>query len=352
MKTDKTLVILTPGFAADETDSTCVPSLQVFVKAFKRLYPDTEVIILAFHYPYRKDYYTLFGAKIYSFNGKNRGKLFKLITWRKVWNKLKELHRLHPDMQLLSFWLDECGFVGENFSRRCHVNHKIWMLGQDAKAGNRFYYRTKPSASSLISVSETMSDRFFENYGIRPQYTVPIGIDISSFEVTEPNRERDIDVVGVGSLTTLKRYHLFVEAIKNLKQIKPDIKAVVCGKGPEHQSLQSLIEKYNLQENVTLKGEVPADQVFKIMQRSKVFLHPSSYEGFSSAVTEAFYAGCEVVSYTQPMHTMPGNFHRFNDEQELNKIMANLFTNTQLVHQPILLNSDEQIAQQIASIFW
>ena len=37
------------------------------------------------------------------------------------------------------------------------------------------------------------------------------------------------------------------------------------------------------------------------MQRSRVFLHPSSYEGFSGVCLEAIYAGARVISFTRPM---------------------------------------------------
>ena len=48
----KTFVILTPGFAKDEADSTCIPTQQNFVRALKELYPQLNIIILAFDYPY------------------------------------------------------------------------------------------------------------------------------------------------------------------------------------------------------------------------------------------------------------------------------------------------------------
>ena len=40
MKHDqKTLIILSPGFAKDEADTTCLPAQQVFIKALNKNFP-------------------------------------------------------------------------------------------------------------------------------------------------------------------------------------------------------------------------------------------------------------------------------------------------------------------------
>ena len=42
----KTFVILTPGFAKDEADSTCIPTQQNFVRALKEIYPQLNIITI------------------------------------------------------------------------------------------------------------------------------------------------------------------------------------------------------------------------------------------------------------------------------------------------------------------
>ena len=51
MNPKNTLIILSPGFAANEEDTTCLPPQQVFVKALNRNFPSLQIIILAFQYP-------------------------------------------------------------------------------------------------------------------------------------------------------------------------------------------------------------------------------------------------------------------------------------------------------------
>ena len=75
------------------------------------------------------------------------------------------------------------------------------------------------------------------------------------------NDVRDIDILGVGSLIPLKQYHLFIEIVHKIRQFLPDIKAALCGKGPEQEDLKTMIAKYNLEANIELTGELSHDKV-------------------------------------------------------------------------------------------
>ncbi len=46
-----TLVVLTPAFPRDESDSTWVPSQQLFVKTLKANFPQLKIVVLSFFYP-------------------------------------------------------------------------------------------------------------------------------------------------------------------------------------------------------------------------------------------------------------------------------------------------------------
>ena len=53
------------------------------------------------------------------------------------------------------------------------------------------------------------------------------------------------------------------------------------------------------------------------MQRTKIFLHTSSYEGFSGACLEALYAGAHVISFCEPMKQKIDHWHIVKDEKEM-----------------------------------
>ena len=66
------------------------------------------------------------------------------------------------------------------------------------------------------------------------------------------------------------------------------------------------------------------------MQRSRILLHPSSYEGFSGACLEALYAGARVISFTQPQRGWIRNWQIAGNLDEMTEIaFAILSENTQ-----------------------
>jgi len=48
--------MLTPGFAENETDTTCIPALQIYADALRK-HSGYEVSIVALHYPKKSSVY-------------------------------------------------------------------------------------------------------------------------------------------------------------------------------------------------------------------------------------------------------------------------------------------------------
>lgn len=349
MNKPKALVILSPGFPADGNDTTCIPAMQVFVKALKQNNPQLHIIVLSFQYPFTASRYYWYRVEVIAIAGKGRGQLFRLITWRSVWQTLKKLNNKYELSGLLSFWIGECAFVGNRFAKKYNLPHYTWLLGQDAKAGNEYVNRIKPQKESLIAISDFLANEFRINYGILPAHVIPSGIDVSLFGPADV--ERDIDILGAGSLIPLKQYHLFIDIVKNIAAGFPDIKVMICGKGPEMDNLKKQIVKLKLENNIYLKGELPHPEVLTLMQRSKVFLHTSLYEGYSTVLSEALYAGCHTVSLVKGMNNRPAQHYVPDNAEHLPAIIKQLLSNNNLDHQPALVYPVDTIASKVAALF-
>jgi glycosyltransferase involved in cell wall biosynthesis len=345
----ETLVILTPGFPKDEADSTCIPALQIFVKALREVCPGLNVVILTFQYPFVAGTYQWHGIKVIALGGRNKGGIYRLLTWWRGWLVLRKLNKRHYLMGLLSFWLGECALVGSYFAKRHRLSHYSWLQGQDAKKGNKYFNWIKPQANSLIALSDFLAAEFKTNYSTQPAYVIPSGIDTSIFGKAPV--KRDIDLMGAGSLIPLKQYHLFLEAVSYLKEDLPGIKAVICGQGPEIARLQQMVLSMHLEENITFTGELPHKEVLALMQRCKVFLHPSNYEGFSTVLSEALYAGAHVVSFCKPMNKSFRNHYVVRNEAEMNIETLAILKNKALRHDPVLICPVQQIAKNMVSVF-
>lgn len=318
MKPDA-FIILSPGFAAAENDSTCLTSQQAFVKLLQAMYGDMEIIVLALQYPFSKTAYVWNGCTIIPFGGREKGRLSRLLVWRKVWTTMQRIRRQKNIIGLLSFWYGECALLGHSFGSRYHIAHHCWMLGQDAKPDNKYVSLSKLPAGSLIAMSDFLADEFYRNYAVRPKHVVTNGIDTSAFPENMP--PKDIDILGVGSLIPLKQYELFISQVERLQKILPGIKAVIVGKGPEEEQLRSLTSEKKLEQYITLTGELPHTDTLQLMQRSRILLHTSRYEGFSTVALEALYAGCTVISFVQPMHAAIGNWHIAKDEASMQELL-------------------------------
>jgi glycosyltransferase involved in cell wall biosynthesis len=344
-----TLILVTPGFPKDEDDSTCIPERQIFVRVLKETYPLLNIVVVAFQYPLQPREYNWNSVKVIALGGKNKGGINRRMTWIGAWQKLKKLHTENRVIGLISFWLDECAFIADKFSKKNHIKHYSWLLGQDARPGNQYVKRMTPKAGELIALSDALVHEFKTNYGITPKHVIPGAVDPALFK--HQHLERDIDVLGVGSLIPLKQYHLFIEAITFLKDHQPNIKAVICGNGPEMKKLKELAKNHKLEQHLIFKGELTHPEILTYMQRSKILLHPSCYEGFSTVLSEALYAGAHVVSFFKPMKTQFLHHHIVVDQEEMNHKVLALLNDNGLDHEPVLVNTMTQMARSVMQLF-
>jgi glycosyltransferase involved in cell wall biosynthesis len=350
MKNDRqTLVILSPGFPENEADSTCLPFLQNFIIEINTQFPLLNIEVLAFDYPFISTTYLWKSNTVHSFNGFKKNRIKKLVKWFFIWQKLNHLKRKNNLIGILSLWCGECAYIGNKYAKRNRIKHYSWILGQDAKKENHYVNRIKPFPETLIAISDFIQTEFKKNHGIASLHTIPLGIAIDKF--AKDNYKRDIDILGVGSLIPLKQYDLFIEIIHHLKTYFPNIKAVLCGKGPEEEKLLQLVEKYHLQQNVLLTGELSHGEILQQMKRSKILLHPSLYEGFSAVCLEALYAGTAVVSFCRAMKKEIPNWYIVNTKTAMfTKVLA-LLNDTSLENTSVTAFTIQDTAKQMMQLY-
>jgi glycosyltransferase involved in cell wall biosynthesis len=295
----KTLVILLPGFAKDENDTTCIPSAQSFILTLQRLYPAIEIIIIAFDYPFTKEPYRWHNIQVLPFNMQYTRRIKRHLQLYAVYRKIRAIHKQENVIGLLSFWCTYNALIGHYFSKLNHVKHYCWLRGQDAKKENKIFRFFSPKGSEVIALSNSLKETFFDNYKILVQHTIPMATDIAAFKEIA-DMERNTDILGVGSLIPLKQWDIFIAVIAAINRVKQNLRCVLCGQGTEKQKLINLIKQYKLEHVITLTGEIPHQEVLCLMKQSRILLHTSSYEGYAAVFSEALYAGCYCVSFVDP----------------------------------------------------
>lgn len=347
--TSNTLILLTPGFPVNEADSACLPSIQVFVKNLQKNHPLLNIVIITFQYPFVAKKYTWNGIQVIGIGGANKGKLFRLRVWIKVWRILNDLRNQQHIIGILSLWLGECALLGKRFGKKYGIKYYTWLLGQDAKKNNRYKTLMRSSGDELIAISDSVAKTFEEHYNIKITNVVPIGIDESMFANTQSNRT--IDIMAAGSLIPLKQYDLFIEVVKRVKETTGKLNVMLCGEGPEKAKLHDLLEQYHLQDDITLTGELPHAEILTNMQRTKIFLHTSSYEGFSTVCAEAVSAGAYVISFCKPMqHDIP-HWFIVNTVEEMVMQTVSLLKDNKLEHSGITAYRIDDTVRHIMRLF-
>lgn len=349
-KNSKALVILTPAFPGNESEDTWVVSQQLFVKAVKKNFPKLDVIVLSFFYPSHELPYSWNDISVTPFNGMKKRKLRRLILWQQIWKKLNFIRKEQTIIGLFSFWCGECALIGRYFGKWHRLRHFCWICGQDAKEENKWVRFIRPSADELVAMSPFLANEFFKNHRVRPYHIIPNAIDPEMFPSALPP-EKDIDILGAGSFEIPKQYHVFTEVIASLQQIFPAIKSYHVGMGPQKENVEALIKHLQVEDNLSLLGVKSHAEVLKLMQRSKIFLHPSLYEGLSTVCLEALYAGAHVISFCYPLDVPVQHWHVVENVEQITGMIEKILKNYRTDNQPVLLYSMDESAKAVMKLF-
>lgn len=284
------IVVLTPGFPKDAQDTTCLTYLQNWALAMQQ-YQAKELYIIAFQYPFVEKNYCWKGIQVYAAGGCNTKYLSRLLTWGKVWKKLLYLKKTYKICVIQTFWLTEAAFIGEKFASMYHIPLFTTIMGQDAKVTNPYLKWLNISKHCLIS-DATHIKLLFPSI----QQIILFGLAPNPY-FTQYNAERNIDIIGIGSLIPLKRFHVFIDLIAEVKKVYPNIRSQIIGEGPEKSNLQQQIQHLHLEENVQLRGLLPYNEVLAHLHQSKLLLHTSEYEAQCLVYAEAFACGAYITCF-------------------------------------------------------
>lgn len=288
-KKNKHIVIITPGFPLNETESNFVTSIQLFTQEFHNNTP-YKVSIISYRYPFDKGIYFWNDIPVYTFK-KPRSILLRPVKWWAIFRTLLLIHRNHPIEVIQSFWLSQSAALGYWFAKYYKIKHFTTLLGQDVLQTNKFAYLLPLSKMNLISVSNNQQKLMFQNFKITPRL-IPLGITENPFI---NQFDKTIDIIGLGSFIPLKNFELFIEVIFEINKIRP-LKVVLLGDGVLRKRLEQKTEKLHLEAVIEFLGCLTYKETLCKLAQSKILLHPSQYEGFGMVFPEALQAKSMIVS--------------------------------------------------------
>jgi glycosyltransferase involved in cell wall biosynthesis len=102
-------------------------------------------------------------------------------------------------------------------------------------------------------------------------------------------------VLFVGRLSEQKDPLILIDAFQQLPcDIREKATLTLVGEGPLRPTIEQQIAKYQLQQQVTLSGQI--DDISSLMQQATILVLPSRWEGMPNVVLEAMANGLPVVA--------------------------------------------------------
>lgn len=150
---------------------------------------------------------------------------------------------------------------------------------------------------TIISVSDGTSSSIMHKLGRKNNVVViPNGLDIDKIKDILPAAEKS-DLIYVGRLIAHKNIDMLVRATGLLVKNNPELLLMIVGDGPERKNIEKLVAQLQIGKNVRFVGFVEDhDEVLAYMHASKVFVLPSTREGFGIVVIEANTCGLPVIT--------------------------------------------------------
>jgi glycosyltransferase involved in cell wall biosynthesis len=100
-------------------------------------------------------------------------------------------------------------------------------------------------------------------------------------------------VLAVSTLQPRKNIARLVTAMSSIRGAPWTL--VVCGDGPERDTIASCAAAHGLSNRVRLEGQVPRERIAAYFAAADVFVHAAAHEAAGNVVLEAQAAGCPVV---------------------------------------------------------
>jgi len=167
-------------------------------------------------------------------------------------------------------------------------------MGQDVQSSNYYLKILNNEKIKIISLSQNQSDEFYKITKRKVDDKIFWGIEDQDYNI---NTERKIDLLAVGSLIQLKNYGLLIKTVAEIVKEFPKLVSKLVGEGPDFSKLKTMAANFGVDNNIEFTGLLSRKEIFELMKQSKIFVHPSKFEGSGFVFAEALANGMNIVSF-------------------------------------------------------
>lgn len=152
---------------------------------------------------------------------------------------------------------------------------------------------TAKFADYIVTLTKQDCDNYKKLLG-RKKNIKPIYNMISKIE-SDSNVSRENWIVMSGRLTYQKGIDYLVEVAKQVLPKHPNWKWLILGEGEDRYKIEDTQKQYGLEEQLILEGRV--ENVEWYLNRARLMVLTSRYEGFGMCLVEALQMGVPCVSF-------------------------------------------------------
>ncbi len=154
--------------------------------------------------------------------------------------------------------------------------------------------------------------------------------------IEEKEKNEKMQIIWVARFIKWKHPEIVLKLANDLKKDGYNFNIKMLGTGVLEEKIRKKIKDNNLEDVVTVVGQVPSDEVKDYMEKANIFIGTSdSNEGWGAVINESMNAGCAIVA-NQKMGSVPfliGNENRgimYNTYDELKDSVEKLIKDKNL----------------------
>ncbi|MGB9703757.1 MAG: glycosyltransferase family 4 protein [Candidatus Micrarchaeales archaeon] len=187
----------------------------------------------------------------------------------------------------------------KNYKNISTIKQKIGKILESFLLSSKFIHTpSETTKKDIIKATKGMKNKRI--------FVIPNGIEIKNYKV----KKKENFGVFIGRLVFYKNVDFLIRVMRIVAKKQKNFKLIIIGSGPEEKKLKNLAKSYGLEERISFEGNISEEEKIEKLAKSKLFLFPSSIEGFGISVLEAMASGNVVI---------------VNDVEPLNKLVKKDF---------------------------